>query len=273
METRIETTKIPDAVLVPDENQIRRAPKALLHDHLDGGLRPQTVIELADQYGYTELPEFSGGADGLGRWFAESADSGSLPRYLETFQHTVGVMQNADALFRVAAECAEDLAADGVIYAESRYAPEQHLDGGLTLDEVVEAADAGIPQGDAGTAGRLRARQADPAGDVPDVEPPDRGRRVLRHAPDRAASVAVLPGHGQHRQPADESDFDDEGVRRAGEGALVHARRFTVVHDKRPQVGVPGLRPAAEAHQRGRETGLRGASRRGRRAFAGVARG
>jgi adenosine deaminase len=132
----------------PDEDQIRLAPKVLLHDHLDGGLRPSTIIELADQYGYDRLPAYEGGADGLGRWFAESSDSGSLPRYLETFEHTVGVMQNADALFRVAAECAEDLAADGVVYAESRYAPEQHLENGLSLDEVVEAVDAGFREGE-----------------------------------------------------------------------------------------------------------------------------
>ncbi|ACU69724.1 adenosine deaminase [Catenulispora acidiphila DSM 44928] len=131
-----------------DEELIRRAPKALLHDHLDGGLRPQTVIELADEYGYANLPQYDGTADGLGRWFAEAADSGSLPRYLETFEHTVGVMQHADALFRVAAECAEDLAADGVVYAESRYAPEQHLEAGLSLDEVVEAVDAGFREGE-----------------------------------------------------------------------------------------------------------------------------
>ncbi|WP_194907679.1 adenosine deaminase [Catenulispora rubra] len=131
-----------------DEELIRRAPKALLHDHLDGGLRPQTVIELAEQYGYTGLPEYDGTAEGLGRWFAEAADSGSLPRYLETFEHTVGVMQHAEALFRVAAECAEDLAADGVVYAESRYAPEQHLEAGLSLDEVVEAVDAGFREGE-----------------------------------------------------------------------------------------------------------------------------
>ena len=163
MENDIETTKVltndhrhhhhshphhPTTALVPDEDQIRRAPKALLHDHLDGGLRPQTVIELAEQYGYRDLPEYSGGAEGLGRWFGAAADSGSLPRYLETFKHTVGVMQHADALFRVAAECAEDLAADGVIYAESRYAPEQHLEAGLSLDEVVEAVNAGFREGE-----------------------------------------------------------------------------------------------------------------------------
>ena len=139
-----------------DEELIRRAPKALLHDHLDGGLRPQTIIELADQFGYENLPAFDGTAEGLGRWFAAAADSGSLPRYLETFEHTVGVMQHADALFRVAAECAEDLAADGVVYAESRYAPEQHLEAGLSLDEVVEAVDAGFREGErrAAAAGR-----------------------------------------------------------------------------------------------------------------------
>ncbi|MFL6115291.1 MAG: adenosine deaminase [Catenulispora sp.] len=139
-----------------DEELIRRAPKALLHDHLDGGLRPQTIIELADRFGYTGLPDHGGTAEGLGRWFAEAADSGSLPRYLETFEHTVGVMQHAEALFRVAAECAEDLAADGVVYAESRYAPEQHLEAGLSLDEVVEAVDAGFREGErrAAAAGR-----------------------------------------------------------------------------------------------------------------------
>ena len=112
--------------------QIARAPKALLHDHLDGGLRPATVVELASEIGH-ELP--ADGAEALGRWFAESADSGSLERYLETFDHTVAVMQQADALTRVARECVEDLAADNVVYAEVRYAPEQHLTGGLSLDE------------------------------------------------------------------------------------------------------------------------------------------
>ena len=104
---------------------IRRAPKVLLHDHLDGGLRPGTVVDLAEQHGYVGLP----GSDEaeVAAWLATAAQRGRLELYLEAFQHTVGVMQNADALFRVAAECAQDLAADGVVYAESRYAPEQHL--------------------------------------------------------------------------------------------------------------------------------------------------
>ena len=119
------------------ESQVLRAPKALLHDHLDGGLRPQTIIEIADQVGYAGLP--ASDADSLGAWFRDSADSGSLVRYLETFDHTVAVMQTAPALTRVARECVEDLAADGVVYAEVRYAPEQHVGEGLSLDEVVAA--------------------------------------------------------------------------------------------------------------------------------------
>ncbi|MFE2421246.1 adenosine deaminase [Streptomyces hokutonensis] len=130
----------------PTPDQIRRAPKVLLHDHLDGGLRPGTIVELAGDAGYTGLPETD--PDKLGVWFAEAADSGSLERYLETFSHTVAVMQTRDALIRVARECAEDLAEDGVVYAEVRYAPEQHLDGGLSLEEVVEAVNEGFRQGE-----------------------------------------------------------------------------------------------------------------------------
>ncbi|SCE87092.1 adenosine deaminase [Micromonospora haikouensis] len=125
---------------------IVKAPKALLHDHLDGGLRPATIVELAAEVGH-ELPTTEPGA--LGRWFVEAADSGSLERYLETFAHTVAVMQTAPALRRVARECAQDLAADGVVYAEVRFAPEQHLERDLTLDEVVEAVVAGFAEGTA----------------------------------------------------------------------------------------------------------------------------
>src|SRR5919108_898338 len=116
---------------------IRQAPKALLHDHLDGGLRPATVIDLAREFGYEGLPTTD--ADALAAWFTRGADRKSLELYLETFQHTVGVLQERDAIVRVAAECAEDLAADGVVYAEVRYAPELSVERGLTLDEVVEA--------------------------------------------------------------------------------------------------------------------------------------
>ncbi|MFF9866301.1 adenosine deaminase [Streptomyces sp. NPDC013953] len=131
---------------LPTTDQIRRAPKVLLHDHLDGGLRPGTIIDLARETGYTALPESR--PDKLGTWFREAADSGSLERYLETFAHTCAVMQTREALVRVAAECAEDLAEDGVVYAEVRYAPEQHLEKGLTLEQVVEAVNEGFRLGE-----------------------------------------------------------------------------------------------------------------------------
>jgi adenosine deaminase len=126
------------------DHRFVEAPKVLLHDHLDGGLRPQTIIDIAAEVGH-ELPAST--ADELDRWFQDSANSGSLARYLETFVHTVAVMQRHDDLVRVAAECVEDLAADGVVYAEIRYAPEQHLVGGLSLDEVVDAVERGLDEG------------------------------------------------------------------------------------------------------------------------------
>ncbi|EWM66037.1 MULTISPECIES: adenosine deaminase [Micromonospora] len=125
---------------------IVKVPKALLHDHLDGGLRPATIVELAAEVGH-ELPTTDPAA--LGVWFTEAANSGSLERYLETFAHTVAVMQTAGALRRVARECALDLAADGVVYAEVRFAPEQHLEQNLTLDEVVDAVVTGFREGSA----------------------------------------------------------------------------------------------------------------------------
>lgn len=140
----------------PTRAQVHAAPKVLLHDHLDGGLRPGTIVELAAEVGH-ELP--AGDAESLGRWFTEAADSGSLVRYLETFDHTVAVMQTGAALARVARECVEDLAADGVVYAEVRYAPEQHVTGGLTLDEVVAAVQEGFDAGMAASGGRIVVRQ------------------------------------------------------------------------------------------------------------------
>jgi adenosine deaminase len=140
----MESTLTPS---VPSADQIRRVPKVLLHDHLDGGLRPETIVELAAEVGYDGLPTTDPVA--LGEWFREAADSGSLVRYLETFAHTCAVMQTREGLVRVAADCAEDLAADGVVYAEVRYAPEQHLERGLTLDEVVEAVNEGFRLGEA----------------------------------------------------------------------------------------------------------------------------
>jgi adenosine deaminase len=128
-------------------DQIRQAPKVLLHDHLDGGLRPRSVIELAREQGYTHLPTTD--EDDLREWFKRGANRHDLTLYLETFAHTVGVMQTRDALERVATECAEDLAADGVVYAEVRFAPELHTEGGLTLDEIVDAVAEGFDKGSA----------------------------------------------------------------------------------------------------------------------------
>jgi adenosine deaminase len=128
-----------------DETFIRSLPKVLLHDHLDGGLRPQTIIELAKEQRYKGLPTTDAGD--LARWFHRGAQRGSLPLYLEGFAHTTGVMQTADALERVAYEMLEDMHRDGVAYVETRFAPVFHLEKGLHLDEVVSAVLAGLERG------------------------------------------------------------------------------------------------------------------------------
>jgi adenosine deaminase len=132
---------------------LRRAPKVLLHDHLDGGVRPRTVVELAAEHGYAQLPTTD--VDALATWFHRGAKRNDLVLYLETFAHTVGVMQERDAIERVAYECARDLADDGVVYAEVRYAPELHVEAGLGLDEVVDAVTAGFERGAAGSPLRI----------------------------------------------------------------------------------------------------------------------
>ena len=124
--------------------QIAKAPKVALHEHLDGGVRPATIVEIAYEIGH-DLP--APDAESLGAWFEESSSSGSLERYLETFIHTVAVMQRPQDLARVARESVLDLAADGVVYAELRWAPEQHLSAGLTLQQTVEAVQTGIDEG------------------------------------------------------------------------------------------------------------------------------
>jgi adenosine deaminase len=132
----------------PTVDQIRLAPKVVLHDHLDGGLRPETIVELAEAEGYDALPTHDPGE--LGAWMTRGANRADLVLYLETFVHTVGVMQTRESLMRVARECAEDLAADGVVYAEVRFAPELHIERGLSLDEVVESVLEGFRQGSEG---------------------------------------------------------------------------------------------------------------------------
>ena len=140
---------------LPTPEQIAAAPKVLLHDHLDGGLRPQTVIDLADETGYGALPTTDPAE--LAEWMKRGADRKDLVLYLDTFAHTTGVMQTAEALHRVARECAEDLAADGVVYAEVRFAPELHTEQGMTMDDVLEAVTSGFADGSDGTPLTIRA--------------------------------------------------------------------------------------------------------------------
>jgi adenosine deaminase len=127
------------------EKVIRSFPKVLLHDHLDGGLRPRTIIELARDQGYTQLPTADPGE--LKEWFLRGARRGSLPLYLEGFTHTCGVMQTEEALERVAYEMMEDMHEDGVVYIETRFAPVFHTKKGLHWDEVVNAVLRGLEQG------------------------------------------------------------------------------------------------------------------------------
>ncbi|GHG44588.1 adenosine deaminase 2 [Flavimobilis marinus] len=208
----------------PSLEEIIEIPKVVLHDHLDGGLRPETIIELAAQIGYT-LP--STDVEGLRTWFVEAADSGSLPRYLETFDHTIAVMQTAEALERVARESVLDLAADGVVYAEQRWAPEQHLREGLSLQDAVEAVGRGLEAGEqeAAAAGRpIVTRQLVTA---------------MRHA-DRSDEIAALTiaNRGKHRVIG----FDIAGAE-LGFPASNHASAFDALH----RAYVPATVHAGEA--------------------------
>jgi adenosine deaminase len=241
-------------------DNVRRAPKVLLHDHLDGGLRPQTVLELADELGYRDLP--AGDAETLGRWFRDAADSGSLVDYLETFAHTVGVMQSPDAVRRVARECALDLAADGVVYAEVRMAPEL-LAPGMPIEAAVEAILDGFAQGsrDAGTPIRVGAllcamRQNDrweeiaglvvryrDAGVVGfDLAGPEKG-----FPPDRIpAAIALLDRAGAHRTVHAGEAFGIESIRAALDGA----RAERLGHGVRIADEVPADGPLGPVAQR-----------------------
>jgi len=127
------------------QNEILRAPKVLLHDHVDGGLRAASMIEMADEVGYTALP--FNDANELADWYEASCNSGSLVRYLETFTHTIALMQSREQIIRVAREAVIDIAESGVVYAELRGAPELFTQGGLTLRQVVEAHLEGYAQG------------------------------------------------------------------------------------------------------------------------------
>src|SRR5688572_22227391 len=136
---------LPTGVELVAALDFRRLPKILLHEHLDGGLRPASIIELAQEQGYRGLP--ASDPEALAAWFHRGAQKGNLPEYLKGFAHTIAVMQTRDALSRVACEFLEDMAKDGVVYAEVRFAPVFHAESGLTQDEVVEAVIAGLEEG------------------------------------------------------------------------------------------------------------------------------
>jgi adenosine deaminase len=221
---------------------VARAPKVLLHDHLDGGLRPETVLELADEHGYEGLP--ASDPESLGRWFRQAADSGSLVEYLKTFAHTVGVMQHPDAIHRVARECALDLAADGVVYAEVRFAPELSTAQGLPIEAVVEAMVDGFATGGkeaaaAGTPIRVGAllcamRQADRWEEVAGLVVRYRDFGVvgfdlagpeIGFPPDRIhAAIALLDREGAHRTIHAGEAAGIDSIRAALDGA--HAERL-----------------------------------------------
>lgn len=144
---------------------IQQMPKVQLHDHLDGGLRPQTILELADAGGIA-LPETDPTA--LGDWFFRGAAQGDLPKYLEGFAVTTAVMQDEESLRRVAREHVEDLSADGVIYGEIRFAPVLHTSNGLTMEQVLESVIEGMGEGSRATGTEARIivcslRHMDPA--------------------------------------------------------------------------------------------------------------
>lgn len=165
---------------------LRGLPKVSLHDHLDGAVRPATIIDLADEFGL-DVPADT--PEALARWFAATGDAGSLVEYLKRFDLTTAVMQTQEGLSRIASEFVQDLAADGVIYGEVRWAPEQHVSGGLTMEQAVEAVQRGIDEGEdavdrAGRSIRVgqvlsAMRQADRTREVAELAVAFRGRGVV----------------------------------------------------------------------------------------------
>ncbi|MCC5947406.1 MAG: adenosine deaminase [Nitriliruptoraceae bacterium] len=233
-----------------DENLLRRAPKVLLHDHLDGGLRPATVLELAAEAGH-ELP--AGDERTLARWFDQGQGDVDLPGYLEAFAHTVAVMQTPEAISRVARECAEDLDADGVVYAEVRFAPELSTAGGLSCVEVIEAIAAGFAAGpdtivlrqlvcalrheDRWAEAFEAAAETRHLGVVGiDLAGPEAGFPAARHARTieraREAGLQVTLHAGEADGPDSIADALDQGAQRLGHG-------LRIIDDIAPD-GTPG---------------------------------
>lgn len=124
--------------------QVRSLPKVSLHDHLDGAVRTETIIELSKSLNLV-LPSYT--VAGLNSWIAKTCGRGSLVDYLEAFKVTSAVMQTQESLCRVAREYVLDLVEDGVIYAECRWAPFEHLLGGLTPDQACDAVEQGLDEG------------------------------------------------------------------------------------------------------------------------------
>jgi adenosine deaminase len=222
-----------------DLDLLHRAPKVLLHDHLDGGLRPATVIELAAEVGHA-LPTTDEAE--LARWFFQGGRGVDLPRYLEAFAQTVAVLQTREAIERVARECAEDLDADGVVHAEIRYAPELSTAGGLEVGEVLEAIAAGFAAGPSTITLRTLVcamRQADRSEEVfeaaaqarhlgvvgIDLAGPEAGFPAARHATAieraREAGLHVTLHAGEAAGPASVADALDQGAERLGHGVRI----------------------------------------------------
>lgn len=217
-------------------------PSVCLHDHLDGALRPGTVLQLAARIGH-ELP--ASDPESLGRWFREAADSGSLERYLETFEHTVAVLQSAEALERVAREYVLDAAADGVLYAEVRWAPQQHTRAGLDPDEAVLAVARGLAAGEREAAARgewirvrqllCAMRQLDGAERVADLALAHRGHGVVGF--DLAGPEAGYPPSDHHEALRRCAEHLLPVTLHAGEAAGLESIRSAVVDGRARRLG------------------------------------
>jgi len=127
------------------EKTIKSVPKVLLHDHLDGGLRPQTIIELADDLKYKKLPTRD--KDALAKWFQVVENKESFAEFHWGFEHTTSILQTKEGLERVAYEMLEDMKSDGVIYVETRFAPSHHINKGMYLEETVTSVLKGLERG------------------------------------------------------------------------------------------------------------------------------
>jgi len=260
-----------------DVSTIAALPKVVLHDHLDGGLRPATIIELAAAVDH-ELPS-TDPAD-LGKWFVHAASSGSLELYLETFTHTIAVMQTPDNLRRVAREAVADLVADGVVYAEERFAPEQHLRAGLSLQQVVDAVQEGFAEGVAAAAESGRTirigtivtamRHADRADEIATLALANRDQGVLGF--DIAGPEEGFPAARQEAvfRRLDEANFPV--TVHAGEAAgldsiaqAVHAGRASRIgHGVRIIDDIDIVRPDGVVRPDGEEPGVEDEARLGR---------